>query len=267
MNAILHSDDTGCGNGSTTSPHWNVLIPERSPDVLKYLASGIASLFLLSSAQAVLTTVTYTPNPVDLNDLDHHSLYTWRIDNLPNATILSATLSFKNIANWDGNTNVLHLHLLDTAINPGVASFIDDLTGSVPVTDLTDDFTDTRFHNDQLNLRGAWLVASGTADTSLGNPTFTTTAVNYDKVFSASKLGTLNTYRQNGNNIAIGFDPDCHYYNDGISFTITFDLPAASPVPEVSAFAPLTGILGLAIGVQARARRRTRAEVVTESLS
>lgn len=266
MNAKPQSDDSGCESGAVTSLSRNVLISDRSANALKYLATGLASLFLLSSAQAVLTTVTYTPNPADLNDLDHHSLYTWRLDNLPNVTILSAKLSFDNIRNWDTNTNKLHLHLLDTAINAGVASFIDDLTGSTPVTDLTDDFSNARFHNDQLNLRGPWLVAPGTGDVKLAAPSFTTTATDYDYTFNANKLGTLNTFRQNGNDIAIGFDPDCHYFNDGISFTITFDLPQASPVPEVSAFVPLTGILGLAIGVQARARRRSRVLVAVESL-
>jgi hypothetical protein len=268
MNAILHSD-AGLGNGSTSGWHWTALASERSSGTLKYLVLGIVSLFVLNSAQAVLTTVTYTPNPVDLNDLDHHSLYTWRIDNLPDATIIDATLNFKNIRNWDTNTNKLHIHLLDTAIFPGVAVFIDDLTASVPVTDLTDDFSSTRFHNDQLNLRGPWLVASGTADYKLGAPSFTTTPVDYNYVFSSTQnvtaWGKLKTFAQNGRNIAFGFDPDCHYFNDGISFTITFDLPSASPVPEVSAFFPLSAILGLAIGVQAWTRRRSQVQVATEA--
>ena len=250
MNVKSHSDAALCGNGTATSRSWNVLVCDRSARALKYLAAAIASLFLLSSAQAVISTVTFTPNPVNLNDLDHHSLHTWRID---------------NTANWDTNVNKLHLHLLDTAIDAGVASFIDDLTGSTPVTDLTDDFTNARFHNDQLNLRGPWLVAASTGDVKLSAPSFTTTATDYNYTFNATKLGTLNAFRQNGNDIAFGLDPDCHYFNDGISFTIPFDLPQASPVPEVSAFVPLTVILGLAIGVQARVRRRSRVLVMAEA--
>ena len=260
MNAILHRDDNASGVWKATRRFGNVLALLQVPSGnLKCLALGIGSLFVLSSVQAVLTTVTYTPNPVDLNDLDHHSLYTWRIDNIPNATILSATLNISNIANWDANANKLYMHMLDTAIFPGVASFIDDLTGSSPVTDIKDDFTSTRFHNDQLNLRGPWLVANNTGDTTLPSAQFTLTPTNYNYAITGAKLNTLNTYRVSGNDVAFGFDPDCHYFNDGISFTITYDLPAASVVPEVSAFAPLAGILGLAIGVQ---RRRSRVQVL-----
>ena len=44
-------------------------------------------------------------------------VYTWRIDNITvtSALITSATISFNNIANWDTNSNVLHMHLLDSA--------------------------------------------------------------------------------------------------------------------------------------------------------
>jgi len=49
----------------------------------------------------------WQPSPVDLNDLDHHLAYTWRINNISaiNKTITSATLSFDNIANWDTSAN------------------------------------------------------------------------------------------------------------------------------------------------------------------
>src|SRR5262245_43321896 len=86
-------------------------------------------------AMATAGTLSFTPSPSDLNDLDHHSVYTWRITdiNLNGQTITGAKLSFSNISNWDSNPNVLHLHLLDTAKYSGVASFVDDPTGSTPV--------------------------------------------------------------------------------------------------------------------------------------
>jgi hypothetical protein len=57
-------------------------------------------------------------------DLDHHSAYTWRIDNvnLTGQTITGATLTFTNIRNWDSNPNMLFIHLLDSARSAGVAS-------------------------------------------------------------------------------------------------------------------------------------------------
>src|SRR6267378_3379359 len=90
--------------------------------------------------------ISFTPSPADLGDLDHHLVFTWRIDNItldPNS-ITGASLTFNNISNWDANPNVLHLHLLETAKGAGVQSFVDDPTGAAPVTDFTDDFINTR---------------------------------------------------------------------------------------------------------------------------
>src|ERR1700738_1987028 len=102
-----------------------------------------------ATAAATSQTLTYTPNPVDLHDLDHHMVYTWRIDNisLSNVAITSASLTFTNISNWDSSANVLHIHLLDTAKGAGVQSFVDDPTNSSQVTDMTDDFVNQRYHN------------------------------------------------------------------------------------------------------------------------
>ena len=88
------------------------------------------------------TSYTYTPNPVDLNDLDHHSAYTWRIDNinLGGATVTGASLTFTNIANWDTNPNILFIHLFDTAKNSGVRSFIDASGVPVPTNQMADNF-------------------------------------------------------------------------------------------------------------------------------
>src|SRR5215471_1993123 len=60
-------------------------------------------------------------------NLDHTDAYTWRINgvNLAGKTITSATLTFRNIRNWDSNTNRLFIHLLDTARQAGVTSFQD----------------------------------------------------------------------------------------------------------------------------------------------
>ena len=204
-----------------------------------------------SSASAAVTTMSWQPTPVDLNDLDHHSVYTWRIDNVNvnPSTITSATISFSNIQNWDSNDNVLHMHLLDTAKFAGVASFIDDPTNSSPVTDFTDDFSDSRFHNDP-----GWLVANGTGDTFLTDKTFSDHPVNYTYTFTGAQLTALEQYLANGEDIALGFDPDCHYFNDGITFTLNF-----TPVPEVANMAPIALLLVAAIGFEIRRRRRATA--------
>ncbi|HSP64449.1 MAG TPA: hypothetical protein VLQ90_15775 [Pyrinomonadaceae bacterium] len=204
------------------------------------------------AAQANASMVSFTPSPVDLNDLDHHMVYTWRIDNinLNGGTVSGATLSFANIANWDGNANVLHMWLLDSAKSAGVASFVDDKTNSSPVTDLTDDFLNARFHSDP-----AWLVANGTAQTFLADKSFGTTGSNYSINFTPAELATLQQYINSGKDIAFGIDPDCHFFNDGVTFSMNI-----TPVPEMNALFPLVGLIA-AIGSTHLLRRRRMALV------
>lgn len=202
----------------------------------------------LSPARAALAPLIYQPNPVDLNDLDHHLVYTWRLDNinLNNVAITSVSLTFTNIANWDTNLNVLHIHLLDTAINPGVASFTDDPTNSVPLTDLTDDFVSSRFHDSP-----GWLVAAGTKDTLLANPSFTTTPSSYTINFNASQLAALRDYIASGNDVAFGLDPDCHFFNDSVTFTMNL-----TPVPEAATVVPAACLIISTTLLEIRRRRR-----------
>jgi len=221
---------------------------------MKFFTPKVSALSLVAlvgtffAAQASAAMVTYQPTPADLNDLDHHSVYTWRIDNvsLQGGTISSASLTFKNIANWDTNANVLHLWLLDTAKLGGVGSFIDDKTNSVPVSDLTDDFSNTRFHSDP-----NWLVANGTSKIFLKDQSFTTTPGTFTLNFNAAQLDVLRTYINNGNNLAFGIDPDCHFWNDGVSFTMNI-----TPVPEMNALFPLVGLLAAVSSTHILRRRR-----------
>jgi hypothetical protein len=213
-----------------------------------------AACFTAATAGAAVTTLTYQPNPVDLYDLDHHMVYTWRLDNLnlDTASITGASLSFSGIRNWDSNDNVLHLHLLDTAIYSGVHSFEDVDQTQSPVVDLTDDFSNARYHNN-----AGWLVANGTADTLLGNPSFGTSATNYTINFTSSELSALKAYIAAGHDIAFGLDPDCHFYNNGITFAIQ-----STPVPEMSATLPIIALLAVAGMLEIRRRRRLAAVLV-----
>ncbi len=217
----------------------------------------IASLLLLAAlaGAAAADTFTFTPNPADLYDLDHHMVYTWRVSNvnLGGQTITGATLSIKNIRNWDSNPNMLFVHLLDTARRSGVRSFYDDNPGNVPVTDITDDFVNTRWHNgtDARGVSSTWLVPPGTADILLFATSFGTTPVDFVYSFTAAQIAALSAFIANGRNFALGFDPDCHYWNDGISLTLTTS-PSA-PVPEPGTL----GLIGFALAaLWAMVRRR-----------
>ena len=79
--------------------------------------------------------------------------------------------------------------------------------------------------------------------------------------FNSTALAALNSYIANGNNVAFGFDPDCHYYNDGVTFSMTTTKkptnPNAVPEPGLLTFIGTSG-LPLAFGL-IRARKRKMA--------
>ncbi|HEY0347238.1 MAG TPA: PEP-CTERM sorting domain-containing protein [Pyrinomonadaceae bacterium] len=212
-------------------------------------------LFLLLAALVVIAlpavasadTVTFQAPATGANqgsggpnqfNLDHHDAYTWRIDgvNLAGKTITSATLTFRNISNWDTNKNMLFIHLLDTARRAGVNSFQDAPATQVPVIDINDDFAGTRYLNNPL-------VAPGTGNTFLTQQSFTTTGHDFVYTFTADQLKVLSAYFLNGGDIAFGFDPDCHFWNDGIAFSFT-TAPTATPEPATLALLG-TGLAGL----------------------
>lgn len=169
--------------------------------------------------------------------------------NLNGQQITGARLTISNIANWDDNANRLFIHLLDTAKRAGVSSFIDDPNPDNTSVSIIDDFVDTRFHN-----QSSWLVANGTADTFLTSRSFTTTPTNFVYNFTQAQVQALFEYISNGGNFALGFDPDCHFFNNGITFEI-FTAPASVPEPATLA------LLGTSLaGLYARKRRQRKAQ-------
>jgi hypothetical protein len=194
------------------------------------------------------TVLTFQPDPVDLDDLDHHYSYSWRIDNInlpSNAVIQSATISFANIANWDSTPNMLFVYLLDTATKAGVNMVQDHPLDESPIGDITDHFANG------FNV-SAGLISSTTAMTKLFQKSFTTTPVNYTFTFTSDELTTLMTDIKNGNDMALGFDPECHFFNDGITFTLNYITPVPEPANVVAVFC----LVAVAIGYELRRRRR-----------
>jgi hypothetical protein len=217
---------------------------------VKKLLLSLAGLVLLSlPATTFADTLTFQAPATAPNegsggarqfDLDHHKAYAWRIDNvnLNGQKITGATLTFTSIRNWDSNPNMLFIHLLDTARQAGVSSFNDATGTPVPSSQIQDNFAGALFNSNPL-------VTASTGNTLLTSRSFSTTPTTYVYNFTAAQLQALGSYLANGNNIAFGFDPDCHFWNNGITFKIT-TAPTGTPEPTTLALLG-TGIAGFLI--------------------
>ncbi len=181
--------------------------------------TGIAGAVM---APSTTTYTTFTPSPADLDGLDHGKYYRWGINfTIPEGQkITGASLFFDDIRNSDNSNNDLWITLLK-------------LGPSNSVTVHNDNNSFNNFNNAINKGNGILLYHYEDLSNTAQDITFT---------FDYSQLTTLNDYLSDGN-FGIGFDPDCHFYNSGISLTIE-----TSPVPipaSIFLLAPaLLGVVG-----------------------
>lgn len=175
--------------------------------MIKSAVSALAVVWgMVSSASALSSPYTFQPNPADLGDLDHSLYYTWGIAwSVPvGEYITGASLTIRNINNFAVEpNNRLYIHLLDNA-PLGVTTGYDGEGGG-----------------DQFLNQGV-LLATYVDDDPEPNPPETWT---HNFTYPGQVTALVN-YLGNGV-VGLGLDPDCHYFNDGITLTIT-----TAPIPE-----------------------------------
>jgi hypothetical protein len=184
----------------------------------------LSLLAIAGIAQASCYGISFTPSPANLGDLDHHLAYFWGLSwTLPaGQQIVSAQLRFTQIYDWQVEPDALYIHLFNNSIN-GVSSWEENpndvlsdyfagMTGQIPITTWSDPQGQD---------------GSGTHAKDVIIP------------FTTSQIITLATYIQDDGKFGFGFDPDCHYFNSGVTFEIT---TSTTSVPEAGQTILLLGL-------------------------
>lgn len=246
---------------------------------MRSLAS-LSRLFLIAAAlfgsavSGLAGTYTFNPNdgsgdPDDLDDLDHYKYYTWGFKNFTipvGEVVTSATLSITQINNWDAgennNQNWLNMWLLDRAVTSWQSSpsnYEANYNAGSTADGKVVSYSDTAGGFDVFQTWQPTIAKTKIATYTDTNGGTNGDYVNLSYTFSPALLTALNTYITNGNNFALGFDPDCHYWNTGIQFQLTTGAPPQNNhyVPEGGVTAAL---LGLGCGAMVFGRRFVRAK-------
>ena len=210
------------------------------------------------AAQAGTTTFRPPAGSSDLGDLNHNWYYSWGISwQVPTGgTIQSATLYIDNINNWKRETNdALYIRLLNNPV-VGVDAMYD---GQTVLDQWKWSATDAKHqvHPEYGTVRPL-IALYKDRDGKYGDPTVpgNPQGTNLAYSFDSTLLGNLNSFASNGR-FGFGFDPDCHYFNSGIKFEVTYSTPSPAnggAVPE-----PISMVLGcIGMGVVTATRRLRR---------
>lgn len=201
----------------------------------RHLVFILALAFVAVPAVARADTFTFRPSPTTaLNSLDHYYAYEWQITGfqLPAGhQIASATLLYDNIYNWQNESFTLYTRLLDSPV----------LVSQPYVNGRVTSFWDNQGGGDYF---GSYGVLLGTWTGNKGGPG---RAIDLTYSVSPAQFGFLAD-----GTFAFGIDPDCHFYDSGVTFTVTTQ-PIATPEPA-SMILLGSGLVGLASVIRRRKR-------------
>jgi hypothetical protein len=222
----------------------------------------LVACFATLVAGANAAVYTYSPPDPDLGDLDHTKAYAWGLKpSIPlSETITSATLTFYDIYDWQVESNFLNVDLLNTPPSYGTSS-----TSGSPsnyVVTKTDAEAGGSYW-EGAGAWGGWKRMFQWSDTD-GPATHNKLVYDFTNLYVYNQAGTtllntiptagasladLNSYFQSGGFFGVGFDPDCHYYNQKIELKLTTS-PSTTSVPGPFAVVPF------AFGLLAAFRRK-----------
>jgi len=166
----------------------------RMSRVLMVVAIAVTLSLVFGVGKAGATPYTYNA-PSALTNLENSKAYLWGIQpNIPsNEVITGATITLNSIYDASGGADHLYITLLGSA--------------AVGVTSYTDN-----------DAAGNYFASSGTEIKMYQNlPWWYSQTLSY--TLTSAQIDTLKTYAAD-NNFGIGLDPDCHYCNSGVSFSI-----------------------------------------------
>jgi hypothetical protein len=161
---------------------------------------------------AAWADAVFVPPVADVFDLDHYYAYTWGIDlgfSTTDTPIVEAVLTFTDIYNWRVENDHLYVHLLDNA-PLGLRRKWDAWGG------------------------GDYFKNQGVLLANWNDPEEWNKTKDLVITLDTAQLAALNSFGADGR-IAFGLDPDCHYYNKGVSFSIRTYIPPAAIVPAPAA--------------------------------